>query len=271
MPNDPHPVVVVGHDGSPASRPALTWAAGVAAAHAGTRLDLVHAVSLPPIPVQHGGLVVDELLARHEAAARELLDAERARLAAGGVDVRVVLRRWLPAETLIEHAREAGAGLLVVGQHGGRAGRLLLGSVSAEVARDAGAPVVVVRGERASPPGRVLLATDGSAPSLRAAECVARWFPAAEVVALHLRDRESALDLGELSRQLAATGLAADRLELRVADGPAAPALLTLAAGEAIDLVAAGRRGHSAWSERVLGGVSEKLLQLAPCPVLVAH
>jgi nucleotide-binding universal stress UspA family protein len=47
--------------------------------------------------------------------------------------------------------------------------------------------------------------------------------------------------------------------------------LLRLAAGEAIELVAAGRRGHSAWSERVLGGVTEKLLQLAPCPVLVAH
>jgi nucleotide-binding universal stress UspA family protein len=58
---------------------------------------------------------------------------------------------------------------------------------------------------------------------------------------------------------------------LRVADGPAAPALLALAAEESVDLVAAGRRGRSGWRERVLGGVADKLLHLAPCPVLVAH
>lgn len=264
-------LLAVGHDGTDASLAAVEWAAAVAAARPGATLDLVHAVSLPPIPVQIGGSTVDELLERHESAARTRLEEERGRLAARGVVARVVLRRWLPAETVIEHARESGAGLVVVGQHGGRAGRLLLGSVSAEVARDADAPVVVVRGERPSPPRRVLLAADGSAPSLRAAECVAHCFPGAEILAVHLRDRDPALELGELSAALAAAGLPPERLELRVADGAVAPALLALAAEEAIDLVAAGRRGRSAWRERILGGVADKLLHLAPCPVLVAH
>jgi nucleotide-binding universal stress UspA family protein len=37
------------------------------------------------------------------------------------------------------------------------------------------------------------------------------------------------------------------------------------------DLLAAGRTGHSGWRNLLLGGVAEKLLQLAPCPVLLAH
>lgn len=270
-PESTSPLVAIGHDGTDAARPALAWAAGVAAAHAGCRLDAVHAISLPPIPLQIAGLHVEELLDRHEADVRARLDAECAPLTARGVAARVVVRRWLPAETLIEHARDAGAGLLVVGQHGGRAGRLLLGSVSAEVARDAESAVVVVRGERPSPPRRVLLAADGSAPCLRAAACVARWFPNAEVLAVHLRDRDTEVDLGELSQALLDAGIAAERLELRVSDGPAAATLLALATDEAVDLVAAGRRGRAGWRERVLGGVAEKLLQLAPCPVLVAH
>lgn len=264
-------IVVVGHDATDACRPALDWATEICPPPPAGRIDLVHAASLPPIPAQFAGLSVEALLARHEDEARAVLEEARRRLAARGLEARVVVRRWLPAETLLEHARQSGAGLLVVGQHGGRAGRLLLGSVSAEVARDAELPVVVVRGERPSPPRRVLLATDGSEPSLRAAACVARWFPRAEVLAVHLRDREPALDLGELSRALADAGLVANRLELRVSDGPAAPALLAVAAEQSIDLVAAGRRGHSGWRERILGGVAAKLLQLSPCPVLVAH
>lgn len=268
----PTRILVVGHDGSAAAEPVVAWAGSVAAARGKVRVDLVHAVTLPPIP-QHGGeLSADELLARHEAEARSVLEADRRALAGRGVVSEVFVRRWLPAETLIEHAEEVAAGLIVVGQHSSRASRLLLGSTSSEVARDAEAPVVVVRGDVAvSPPRRVLLAADGSPACSRTAECVAAWFPAAEVLAVHLRDHGPAIELGEIAGRLAAAGLAADRLELRVAEGSPAESLLAIAESEPIDLVAAGRRGHAGWRERVLGGSAEKLLQLAPCPVLVAH
>lgn len=264
--------LVVGHDGTAASDPVILWAAGVAAALGDARVDLVHAVTLPPIPHHGAELAAGELLDRHEAEARSLLETARQELTARGVAAEVFVRRWLPAETLVEHAREATADLVVVGQHSSRATRLLLGSTSSEVARDATSPVVVVRGRGAhSPPRRVLLAVDGSPPSLRAAACVAELFPTAETLAVHLRDRGPELELGELAGELGRAGLAADHLELRVSEGPAAETLITLAESEAVDLVAAGRRGHAGWRERVLGGVAEKLLQLAPCPVLVAH
>jgi nucleotide-binding universal stress UspA family protein len=35
------------------------------------------------------------------------------------------------------------------------------------------------------------------------------------------------------------------------------------------DLIITGSRGHSAWAGAALGSVSQRILHLAPCPVLV--
>jgi len=66
-------------------------------------------------------------------------------------------------------------------------------------------------------------------------------------------------------------GLDARRIERVESVGDPAARLLEVAETATVDLIAAGRRGHSSWQELLVGGVSEKLLQLAPCPVLVAH
>lgn len=266
--------VVVGFDGSADAVRAADWAAGIARAR-GAPLHLVHALALPPIPLfDHHGATVAELLDRHEAAMRARLDEERARLAAGGLEVSVHLRRWLPVDTLVEHAGAVAAGLVVVGRHGADASRLLLGSVSAAVARGAAAPVVVVRGgDHAAPPRRALLAVDGSEAARQAAAALARWCPEAELLAVHVREGgDDALAAEEaLRRWLGDAGLPAGRGRAAVLDGPVAATLLGLATAERVDVVAAGRRGLSAWQSLLVGGVSEKLLQLAPCPLLLAH
>lgn len=272
------PPVVVGFDGSPDAHRAASWAAAVTRARGDRALHLVHALALPAIP-HHGyeHLTVRELVERHEAEMRERLDAERDALAGGGLAIEVHLRRWLPAETLIEHAESHGAGLIVVGRHGAGASRLLLGSVSGEVARRARVPVVVVRGEsRVSPPARVLAAVDGSVPARAAVAALAEWVPAAEVLAVRVRGREEVPGGGEIDeaglvRELAGAGLEPSRCRIRIAEGGVAESLLELARSEGADLIAAGRRGRSAWEDLLTGSVSEKLLQLAPCPVLLAH
>jgi len=264
--------VTIGFDGSPDSRRAASWASALSASHGGLPLHLVHALSLPTVPTHYWELRVDELLDRHEQEARALLERERALLEGAGAGVEVFVRRWLPIETLLEHVRDHGSSLLVVGQHGHRPGRVLLGSVSSAVAREAEIPVVVVRGERSLvAPRTVLLAIDGSKPALSAAAAVARWFPAAHVRAVRIRNGSHDLELDQVARHLADAGIEPGRTEIRVGEGPPAEALLTLAEEADVDLVAAGRRGISAWRELLLGSVSEKLLQLAPCPVLVAH
>jgi nucleotide-binding universal stress UspA family protein len=189
--------VVVGLDGSADAHRALEWGAHVAAGRRDAVLHLVHALALPVVPLFHAELTVEELFARQEREAHALLDGERTRLEQRGLRVEVVLRRWLPAETLLEHANASGAGLILVGQHGRGHGRRLLGSVSGAVARGARQPVVVVRGERelAGAPRRVLLAVDRSAGAAAAAAALATWLPASEVIAV-----EVVSDKGETAR-----------------------------------------------------------------------
>lgn len=269
----PAPPVLVGFDGSDDARRAAVWAAALARARGARSLHLVHALALPAIP-HHGydHLTVSALLDGHERVMRERLATQRDALAGGGLEVEIHLRRWLPAETLIEHAESSGAGLIVVGRHGAGATHLLLGSVSGAVARRARVPVVVVRGDSAgSPPRRVLVAMDLSAPARAALAAAAKWVPDAEVLAVGVREAGGDIEVAEVARELEGTAFDAGRRRACVAEGPVAEALLELARGERAELIAAGRRGRSAWEELLTGSVSEKLLQLAPCPVLLAH
>ncbi len=264
--------IAVGFDGSDDSRRAARWAAALARSASPASLHLVHALGLPTIPALPIDIRVDELFDRQEREMREQLTTLERELGGAPLEIESFVRRWLPVETLLEHARDHGSELLVVGQHGSRPSRLLLGSVSSAVARSAEVPVVVVRGrEAAAPPDAVLLAVDGSGFSRRAAEAVARWAPQARVVAVRIRDGSNGPERDEIARDLAAAGVDPAQVEIRIEDGAAAEILLALAETTTVDLIAAGRRGLSIWRELLLGSVSEKLLQLAPCPVLLAH
>jgi nucleotide-binding universal stress UspA family protein len=136
--------LVVGVDGSEASRHALQWASEEARLR-GARLVVVHAWFIPaavapglvPVPVdpEEWRLEAEELVARE---LEETLGAEP------GVPVERVVVPGSPAAVLVEAAD--GADLLVVGSRGrgGFAG-LLLGSVSQQAAHHAPCPVVIVR------------------------------------------------------------------------------------------------------------------------------
>ncbi len=78
---------------------------------------------------------------RHEAA-----QALVARGRAMGVAVSFLVWTGDPGESIVSAAEAEGADLVVVGTHGrGTIGRLLLGSVSDHVVRNASCPVLVVR------------------------------------------------------------------------------------------------------------------------------
>ena len=139
--------VVVGVDGSSASKSALAWAVDEARAHrAGVKV--VHAWQVPAVAFAgYGGSVlplveIEDLEKHAEETARETV----ADVVGAGLDVPVetVVVRGHAAHALVDASRDAG--LLVVGSegHGAFAG-MLLGSVSAHVVRHAACPVVVVR------------------------------------------------------------------------------------------------------------------------------
>jgi nucleotide-binding universal stress UspA family protein len=137
--------ILVGVDGSPGSRVALTWAAAEAAEH---QADLVVLDVWEPalLPALGSGTVPHGTVSnRGEEAADKLLQIIKEEL--GEQPPLVVQPRVTegnPAEVLIEES--ADADLLVVGTRGrgGFAG-LVLGSVSQHVAAYAKCPVAVVR------------------------------------------------------------------------------------------------------------------------------
>jgi nucleotide-binding universal stress UspA family protein len=141
---------------------------------------------------------------------------------------------------------------------------------------------------------RILCPTDFSEfaeRALRRAVSLARWFDA-QVTALHViqpapwrasgagwasgivapqdlpgRVREEAAK--ELERRAAASRGEGIALEARLGEGDAAREIQAVADALPADLVVMGTHGRGGFERLLLGSVTEKVLRLAPCPVLV--
>ena len=132
----PEPRIVVGVDGSPASKDALGWAIRHAAL-SGAVVEVVTAYYWFPMPIED---IDFKALATHvvEDAIFEAADP--------GAPVKIVTKvvNGSPAKVLLHEA--VGADLLVVGSRGhGSVSEALLGSVSHHCVHHAPCPVVVVR------------------------------------------------------------------------------------------------------------------------------
>ncbi|MEU0219362.1 universal stress protein [Streptomyces sp. NPDC006265] len=139
------PRVVVGVDGSPASRAALRWAVH----HARMVGGAVEAIYVWDTPSARGwsGPAVDPDFDLEQA--RERFAQELRTVFPGGQPPRLQehLVQGDPSEALIQASE--GAELLVVGRRGiGGFARAMLGSVSQRCAQHAACPVVVVRQEK---------------------------------------------------------------------------------------------------------------------------
>ncbi|MEO7975160.1 MAG: universal stress protein, partial [Thermoanaerobaculia bacterium] len=236
--------IVIGFDGREDGHRATRWARAVALASPGTVLHLTHALALPAMPKHALHQSAEEILAAAERDIRSELDTARAALVADGLAVEVHLRRWLPADTLIEQAEALEGAIIVVGQHGGRTRRVLIGSTSGTVSREARVPVVVARGMlRSSPPRRILVAADGSAGSRSALAAARTLFPGTPLLLASIRDRTGELSPEGLADFARSAGLDPASVELHSIEGDAAVALLALAESADVDLLCAGRRG----------------------------
>jgi len=60
-------------------------------------------------------------------------------------NVRTVLRTGHPAEEILKASKEENVDMIFIGSRGHRVGRLLMGSVSREVANNAEMPVLLVK------------------------------------------------------------------------------------------------------------------------------
>jgi nucleotide-binding universal stress UspA family protein len=134
---------------------------------------------------------------------------------------------------------------------------------------------------------RILLASDGSAHALRAAEQaidLAKNDPDALVVILYVVDSKTSK--ADVLRNLDTEGIAQFRhermhsiekiakeagvnYEIKIIRGEPGPSIVEYANGNNIDVILIGSRGLNALQEFVLGSVSHKVAKHAKCPVMI--
>ena len=139
--DDPNAVrsIVVGYDGSEASRRAI--ARGAILARDGAALNVVRA-----IPLRMNALGAVPPRPAEIQACEHDLDEAAADLTARGVASRRVCEWGNPADVIIDEIREVGADLVVVGSTGKNVvERHVLGSVSSELVHRAPCDVLIVR------------------------------------------------------------------------------------------------------------------------------
>lgn len=198
-----------------------------------------------------------------------------------------------PAEGILEYADVHGIDLIVLGTHG-RSGldRILLGSVAEEVARRSPRPVLTIRNKDDSrahlPVRRILLPVDFSPIStsilIRAGE-IARHTGATLDLFHVIEDVRIPEVYGVAPVTLAVpevfsrSKVALRKLfethvdgeipfEVHVTSGKPHERILNFASTQGTDLIVIGTDIHTDSSRFLLGRVGERVIRLAPCPVV---
>lgn len=201
-----------------------------------------------------------------------------------------------PADAILEKVRTWPADLIVVGTHGRSAlGRVVLGSVSLKLIREAPCSVRVVRPSVHEGPIRLLVGTDGSPEADAVIEQVrSRLWPTgaeAHIVAVHealapINSERIAIgerlydkvNEDEHSRLKEAANSAADKLRSAglaatafVEEGEPKKLLVTLAGDWKASAIFVGARGLGRVEGILLGSVSAATVAHAPCTVEVVR
>lgn len=191
-----------------------------------------------------------------------------------------------PERAIVEHARQHKKSQLVMGaRHLGEIGKWVKGSVSNAVIHRAKGPVTVLHADaeitETAYIGRILLPTDGSRTSVLAASLAGDLARSGnipvEILYCQPPGEVPPLDNGEqeAERVLTTTREALGSVPAGIHD----TVLHAERYGEAIadqaqkcddsPVIVMGRRGLGQWRESLLGSVSQKVIELAPCPVTV--
>jgi nucleotide-binding universal stress UspA family protein len=198
-------------------------------------------------------------------------------------------------DTILSFAQAQYADVIVMGTHGQRGyDRLMLGSVADRVMRTSPRNVLVVckpphestavdeRGHRVHHLSRILLCTDFSENSERALKHAISLTSEydAELTLLHVlekvpRPARAAGAKAAATEQLEKLIPAKERKTLKIATavriGKAYEQIIQFALETEIDLAMMGVRGRNALDLAIFGSTTHRVMQLGPCPVLVAH
>lgn len=253
--------------------PAALQAARFVAAHQGAPTQVL-ALIVPP---------------REALAAQAEKELQGVREILREVDCEYAVRPGFPPEEIVAEARDRAAHAIVAGTRA-RGGAMGLGSVASEILRGSEFPVVLVKEHARIPSAlgraaRVVVPTDGSEHSLRAAALVRSWLGWLGEVEAHVVHAQEPVPLLEKlvpphhepferdSKDLVsgcAHALAGCKaVHTHVVSGDPASSIARLASEANADLVVMGTHGRGARVHAVFGSVAMKTVQWSAVPVVL--
>jgi nucleotide-binding universal stress UspA family protein len=297
----PAPRVLAGTDFSPNAAVAVDWAVELARQQ-GARVELVHAVTIPPVLLEYVGSgaiapspVFDEEVRN---AARGRLEQEAATWREKGIEIDTWLGVGTPSMVICDRAAETSALAIVIGTRGLTGLRhLLLGSTTERVVQGAPCPVLTVHSEdhvRQRTTQTILVPTDFSEDAELAIDTTRRLLAPlaqkARIILLHAFNlpieytaygpiptsvnylQDSGLDaerrLQEMTDRLTAEGLTVDWV---AREGDPSLVIVEEAEHRGADLITMGTHGRSGLRHLLLGSTAERVVQHARCPVMTVR
>lgn len=283
---------VVGVDASPEADEALEWARQVAGGD--DRIVVVHAWELPLVTGYDMVVTIDpsEIEELSQQGLREVVDR------AGDPRITPVTREGHAGRALVAEADEADADVIVVGHRGRGRMSMMLGSTANYVLHHTARPIVVIRGEFATPPKRVVVGVDdhdlgegdgppsGENESVRAlrwayglpgveeVRVIHSWFLPALAVGMFatVAAEMESMDEGAqeiVDRVLTVAGPPPEGVRVVGEPVRGTPGFALVEASRDADLVVIGSRGRGGFAGLLLGSTSAEVASHAHSPVAV--
>lgn len=269
--------ILVPVDFSDLSAAALRFAAGIRKC-ASASLSVVYADQFLPPPyftTEYMPDVLSHFEHARELAASQLREFVESTIPDEAKDTESRVREGLPADAIRAAARDAGADLIVMGTHG-RSGinRLMLGSVTERLVREAEIPVLAVRGDQPAARDlrfRHILAPVNDSPAAKSALAWALEMAAcfgARLTVLHVQEPSAKGRIENLSEWTSGCARSGCAIEELIRKGDASEEVIRVARERETDLIVAGSSHRRFLESRVLGTNTIRILRHAPCPVL---
>ncbi|MEJ2085189.1 MAG: universal stress protein [Acidobacteriota bacterium] len=286
--------VVAATDLSDSGDIVVAWSLAIARAH-GAKLHIVHAIART-VPLLQRWDPTSPFTRPARVAAQKQLDELEARLKSEWPEIETHLLSDRPSASTIKVAEWERAKLIVQSatRHRG-VHRVQLGSTAERVAERAVCPVLSLRPDTtpiSELPKKVLICTDFSLESdaaiLAGIEVVQGQKRSAEFQLLTVLETPVGLESepelesrwadyketcqamlqGRLDFFLSIAGAGTSEPRSKLLEGVPAEVIVDLARKEDVDLIVLGSRGTFTAGRGILGSVSKRVMQTAPCPVL---
>lgn len=291
--------LVLAVDGSASSDKALELVAGYRGLPGALAVALVNGQERPALLVGPDmPLDLGQVEQALREAGRDIIARATERLRPSGLPVEGTVRVAAPAEAIVAESEARSASLVVLGTRGhGALQGFAIGSVALRVAHASRLPVWLVHPECSLPKAfgrslRVLLAVDGTAPSVRAARRLIawrRWLGELDVQVAFVQrplgllatllpphddvrnewSTRAAENATQAARQVLSKAGVSQHLHITYGDP--AEEIAHLAAHTGAELVALGTRGLGAAHHALIGSVALKSAVKASVPVMLVR